>query len=348
MMPTTRGLASFVVAAGLAVSPAMAQNNNDQWAWEDDEYGVEYDEGEHYEWEAGEGIHEEEWYDPTDWFDDDDGGNRVDYEYDYSNYYGDDDWDYDYGYDYDYDYDDQVGYDWGYDDEYEFENQAYWDDDIGYDYDYEDDYGFDDEADWYENEPYARDEPRGMRPQQTRAARNIIRDWPRGPRQTAEQMLDKYGAPHGVTPDMLVWRETGPFVKTVLYSNPVEHNFPVPHKDYLQQYVNFDVPADKMDEIAKFDGSIIVYLTDGIMSARCHKEPMNTLALNLAAMIADGELSVEEARRKYARTAKAFAQGDRLEITQRLTFNTASRNTEKADAPDSRYRMTSAEDGDSQ
>ena len=62
---------------------------------------VEY-EREQYEWEAGEGYHEEEWYDPSDWFNVNSG---TDYEYDYDDhYYGgyyddgiyDDDWYYDY------------------------------------------------------------------------------------------------------------------------------------------------------------------------------------------------------------------------------------------------------------
>ncbi len=53
----------------------------------------------HYEYEPDEGWHEEEWYDPTDWFD-----NRpYNYEYDY------DDYDYDYDYDYDNRYYDDAG-----------------------------------------------------------------------------------------------------------------------------------------------------------------------------------------------------------------------------------------------
>lgn len=55
------------------------------------------------EWEPGEGYHEEEWYDPSDWFDEP--GEGVSYEYD--GWYDD----------YDYDYNDYYGYnyDWGYD-----------------------------------------------------------------------------------------------------------------------------------------------------------------------------------------------------------------------------------------
>lgn len=64
-----------------------------------------------YEWEPDEGLHQEEWYDPSDWFNSDD---SVDYEYDWA------DWPYYYdtystaywdGY-YDGYYDDEFGYDY--------------------------------------------------------------------------------------------------------------------------------------------------------------------------------------------------------------------------------------------
>ena len=51
----------------------------------------------HMEWEPDEGFHEEEWYDPSDWFDDDfDGISGPDTDYEYDNNYG---WT-DNGYDY--------------------------------------------------------------------------------------------------------------------------------------------------------------------------------------------------------------------------------------------------------
>lgn len=63
------------------------------------------------EWEPGEGYHEEEWYDPSDWFNDD---GQVDYEYDGFDYY-DGAWDgytwYD-DYDYVYDFDTDPEYVW--------------------------------------------------------------------------------------------------------------------------------------------------------------------------------------------------------------------------------------------
>tara|TARA_E500000318_G_scaffold42553_1_gene40691 strand:- start:18904 stop:19908 length:1005 start_codon:yes stop_codon:yes gene_type:complete len=79
----------LVAASGLAMSGSMAMaqsSGSNNTIYEDD-----------MEYEPGEGVHEEEWYDPTDWWDDDFDGRRgptLDYEYD--DWGTDSDWDDDY------------------------------------------------------------------------------------------------------------------------------------------------------------------------------------------------------------------------------------------------------------
>ena len=94
---------------------------------------------EDYEWEPDEGLHEEEWYDPSDWMDDDwdDEVVTVDYEYDATAYQAY--WD---GY-YDGYYDDAFGYDY-WDDAWSAEYRSAYTDgyydgwyDQTYDYDYD-------------------------------------------------------------------------------------------------------------------------------------------------------------------------------------------------------------------
>ncbi len=79
-------------------------------------------------------VEEQEWYDPSDWFDDSPDVEydwwEDEYEYEYDDDWGDDDG---------YDYDDDWGYDYGYD----------YDDDWGYNYGYDYDYWTDD---WYDDE----------------------------------------------------------------------------------------------------------------------------------------------------------------------------------------------------
>ena len=172
----------------------------------------------------------------------------------------------------------------------------------------------------------------GMHPDAERV-RDILEQWPEQSQKSAKAMLKKYGKPAAISKEMLVWTNTGPFVRTEVYGHEVQHNFPMPHQDVLQQYVNFRVPPDKMDDIAKFDGSVVVYLTDGLMASRCHKEAMNVLTLNIAADIAQGRKTVKEAREAFARHAEAYMNGERPQITQELTFDTTGRNTDRTNRP---------------
>jgi hypothetical protein len=105
------------------------------------------------------------------------------------------------------------------------------------------------------------------------------------------------------------------------------------HTDLLEQFIDYRVPTDTFDELAEYDGSVIVERTKGVMSARCDKEETNFLALNLANDIATGKRSVDDARQFYADTAMAFTQGRKDPYTQRLQFTVPKGGTADADKP---------------
>ena len=90
----------------------------------------------------------------------------------------------------------------------------------------------------------------------------------------------------------------------------VPHNFPMPHVDYLTQTVMHRVPADKLDDLYEYDGSVWVHRTRGELSAQCDVEAMNFLALNLAHDVIMGTRTAVGARDFYSKTAMAFKQGD--------------------------------------
>ncbi len=73
--------------------------------------------------------------------------------------------------------------------------------------------------------------------------------------------------------------------------------------------MDYKAPRDKYNDLASFDGSVIVERTKGEISARCDKEEMNFLALNLANDVATERKTVEEARAYYAKAAMDFMQG---------------------------------------
>lgn len=148
----------------------------------------------------------------------------------------------------------------------------------------------------------------------------VLQDWKEHPHKVAQDIMRKYGPPDEVTEQRLIWHNTGPWKRTELINEEIDHKFPLPHKDMLLQVIDFKVPADKFDDIAEFDGSVIVERTRGELGARCDKEPANFLAVNLAHDIATGKHSVEEAKKIYTEQIIAMANGKSAPLTQKLNF----------------------------
>jgi hypothetical protein len=106
--------------------------------------------------------------------------------------------------------------------------------------------------------------------------------WPKASKDAAMFMTKKYGPPAAMSKDMMVWGKTGPWKRTIVYGKEYPHEFPMHHTDVMQQFIDYKAPADMYDELAMYDGSVVLERTSGEMSARCDKEGANFLALNLA------------------------------------------------------------------
>jgi hypothetical protein len=154
-----------------------------------------------------------------------------------------------------------------------------------------------------------------------RRADEIISRWPDASREAAELVLKQYGEPHEVTPTRLQWNRVGPWKRVIATETFFDHAFPAPHTDSVEGVLDYHVPVDKFTELAAFDGSVVVERTAGEISARCHDEQANFLALNLAHEICTGARSVQSAREHYA---KEFLDARRHEPTpymQELRFS---------------------------
>ncbi|MFP2934132.1 hypothetical protein ACLESO_55205 [Pyxidicoccus sp. 3LG] len=166
-----------------------------------------------------------------------------------------------------------------------------------------------------------------------KASLDQIQGWSADSKKAARAMLDKYGPPNETTASMWVWHNNGPWKRTIVYSEAVDHRFPMPHKDVLEQVIDYKVPTDKYDELAKYDGSVIVERTKGEISARCDKEGLNFLAVNLANDVATGKRDVDDARKFYGKTAMDFKQGKQPQYTRGLAFNVQKGGTADPDKP---------------
>ena len=163
----------------------------------------------------------------------------------------------------------------------------------------------------------------------TLQASELIKGWPEESREAAQLVIDTYGEPHEATESMLTWHEVGPWKRVLASKVFFSHQFPAPHIDSVESVIDYRVPPEHFSALAVFDGSVIVERTAGEVSARCHDEQANFLALNLMHDIVTGAKSVEDARAYYA---KEFLDARRKQPTpymERLRFQPG---TDTADA----------------
>lgn len=160
----------------------------------------------------------------------------------------------------------------------------------------------------------------------------MMSGWPKASQEATMFMTRKYGAPAAMTPDMAVWGRTGPWKRTIVFAREYAHEFPAHHTDVMQQWIDYKAPPATYDELAAYDGSVVLERTSGEMSARCDKEGANFLALNLAHDVVTGRQTVEGARKMYGEQITAMKAGRPAPYTERLTFATVQ-NTNDPDRP---------------
>lgn len=155
----------------------------------------------------------------------------------------------------------------------------------------------------------------------------IIATWPERPRLGARQMLAKYGAPQEATGRQLVWHNAGPFKRITVYKLETPHDFPMPHVDYLEHTIEYDVPQDKVADLIRFDASSTINRTVGELSARCDLEGHNILTLNLDHDIVMGKKSVEQARKAFGDIVVQDVTGKHPPYVEALQFTPAKATT---------------------
>lgn len=129
----------------------------------------------------------------------------------------------------------------------------------------------------------------------------VLALWPSESREAAQLVIEKYGQPHEVTGSRLEWFEVGPWKRVMATREFWEHRFPAPHFDSIESVIDYRVPAECFSQLAEFDGSVVARRTMGEISATCHDEEANCLALNLAHDIVTGDRSPENARAYYSK-----------------------------------------------
>jgi hypothetical protein len=160
----------------------------------------------------------------------------------------------------------------------------------------------------------------------------FVRGWPSESKEAAQLVLDRYGEPQEASESRLTWYKAGPWKRIIAQKTFFQHNFPAPHHDSVESVIDYQVPPKKVSELAAFDGSVIVERTAGEVSARCHDEQANFLALNLMHDIVCGSKSVDEARTYYAKEFADYRRKKPTPYMERLHFAPGTDTTD----PDTR------------
>ena len=158
-----------------------------------------------------------------------------------------------------------------------------------------------------------------MQQQQLQSAR-IIAGWPEESREAAQLVIDQYGEADEITESQLIWHRPGPWKRIVASKAFYQHNFPAPHTDSVESVIDYRVPIDAFTPLAEFDGSVVVERTAGEVSARCHDEQANFLALNLMHDMVTGAKTTEEARQYYAKEFADYRRKKPTPYMERLHF----------------------------
>lgn len=151
-------------------------------------------------------------------------------------------------------------------------------------------------------------------------AEAIIEAWPPAPKKVMPAVIKRYGLPNEATPTMLVWHDSGPCTRTIVTSDETAHDFPTPHTDYISQTLNYDVPPDKLPELAELDGSLIVYRTAGQVGASCDDRGANLLTVNLMHDIVTGKRTDDEARKEFGEQQAAWLMNRTAPYTEAVQF----------------------------
>jgi hypothetical protein len=151
-------------------------------------------------------------------------------------------------------------------------------------------------------------------------AQKNLEGWPPKTIALAVDLIKKYGEPNEATARQVTWYHNGPWKRTILFKEGAPHNFPKPHQDVLEQTVDYRVPLDKVADLLKYNGSLVIDRTRGELSAHCDSEQQNTITLNIADDIVKGERNLEQALAYHAQIIVGLRDREPETYPQKLRF----------------------------
>ncbi len=148
----------------------------------------------------------------------------------------------------------------------------------------------------------------------------LTNGWPESSVMAAQEMIERYGDPTETTSESLIWRNFAPFKKIIVHKTIYSHRFPLLHQNSLEHVVDYRAPIGKIDDVWRYNGSIVLNRTRGEMSSFAENEAMNILGLNLAHSVLTGRLGADAARVTFGKETLNYMNGIKTANTQVLSF----------------------------
>lgn len=150
-------------------------------------------------------------------------------------------------------------------------------------------------------------------------ADTVVANWPPISAQAGRRMIEIYGVPDAVRSDQLVWRNNGPWKRTVVRDVTPPY---VQAEDLgvVEQTVEYPMTPYQAAELAAFDRKLTYDSFRRELSARSDREEVNYLRLNLANDVLNLRMTPEQAQHLYARTLALEAAGKSSSYLEVLHF----------------------------
>lgn len=139
-------------------------------------------------------------------------------------------------------------------------------------------------------------------------AEAVIANWSDISALAARRLMEQYGVPDEVRSGRLVWNERGPWKRTVVRDRRWPYA-PPEELGVVEQTIEYPLAAGQIADIRAFDDHVTFNPASREMSSSADREEVNYLRLNLADDVANGRVSVEEARRDYAKILALEGEG---------------------------------------
>ena len=147
----------------------------------------------------------------------------------------------------------------------------------------------------------------------------VVDGWSSTSSLAARRLIEQYGAPDEVRSDHLLWNGRGPWRRTVVLNvlPPLVEDADL---GVVAQTVSRTLTPGQAADVSALDGRVTFDAMRGELTARSDREELNVLRLNLADDVAGRRLSVEGARREFARAVSLEASGKSLPEMTGLLF----------------------------